>query len=97
MASWMWRSDITTIDITDTFITTHPLVAQLQGPLARARACQLNYQISSLLEILPNIHENTMLPKSNIFMLFRNGSSMDGKAKHWIRNVYGDGSKPMRI
>jgi hypothetical protein len=22
---------------------------------------------------------------------------MDGKAKHWIRNMYGDGSKPMRI
>jgi hypothetical protein len=66
MASWMWRSDITTIDITYTFITTHPLVPQLQGPLARARACQLNYQVSSLLEILSNIHENTMLPKSNI-------------------------------
>jgi hypothetical protein len=36
-----------------------------------------------------------MLPKSNVFILFRNGSSMD--AKHWIRNVHGDGSRPARI
>jgi hypothetical protein len=36
-----------------------------------------------------------MLPKSNVFRLFRNGSSMD--VKHWIRNVHGDGSMPARI
>jgi hypothetical protein len=89
--------DITTIDTTDTPTTTHPLVHQLQGPLARARASRLNYQVHSLLGILPNIHENMMLPKSNVFMLLRNGPSMDGKAKHWIRNVHGDGSQPARI
>jgi hypothetical protein len=89
--------DITTIDTTDTTTATHPLVPQLQGSLARARARQLYYQVPSLLGILPNIHENMMLPKSNIFMLFRNGSSMDGRAKHWIRNVHGDGSKPTKI
>ena len=89
--------DITTIDTTDTPASTHPLVPQLHGPLARARARQLNYQVPSLLGILPNIHENTMLPKSNVFMLFRNGSSTDGKAKHWIRNVRGDDGKPARI
>jgi hypothetical protein len=52
-------------------------------------------QVPSLLGILPNIYENMMLPKSNVFILFRNGSSMD--AKHWIRNVHGDGSRPARI
>lgn len=56
---------------------------------------QLNYQVPSLLEILPNIYKNMMLPKSNVFRLFRNGSSMD--VKHWIRNVHGDGSMPARI
>ena len=74
--------DITTIDTTDTPTATHH---------------QLNYQVPSLLGILPNIYENMMLPKSNVFMLFRNGPSMDGNAKHWIRNVYGDGSKLARI
>ena len=38
-----------------------------------------------------------MLPKSNVFMLFRNGSSTDRKAKHWIRNMRGDVGKPARI
>jgi hypothetical protein len=53
------------------------------------------FQVQSLLGILPDIYENMMLPKSNVFILFRNGSSMD--AKHWIRNVHGDGSRPARI
>ena len=66
--------DITMIDTTDTPTFTH---------LARACARQLNYQVPSLLGILPNIHENMMLPKSNVFMLFRNGYSTDGNAKHW--------------
>jgi len=88
---------ITTIDTADTSTPTHPLVPRLQGPLARAHARQLNYQVPSLLGILPNVHENMMLPKSNVFMLFRNGPSMDGKAKHWIRKVHGDGSKPARF
>ena len=52
-------------------------------------------QVHSLLGILPDIYENMMLPKSNVFILFRNGSSMD--AKHWIRNIHGDGSRPARI
>jgi hypothetical protein len=50
--------DITMIDTTDTPTTTHPLVPQLQRPLARARARQLNYHVPLLLGILHNIHEN---------------------------------------
>jgi hypothetical protein len=83
------------IDTTDTPTTTHPLVPQLHGPLARARARQLNYHVSLLLGIL--IHENMMLSKLNVFMLLRNGPSMDGKAKHWTRNVHEDGRQPTRI
>ena len=77
--------DITTIDTTDTPTATHHLVPQLQGPLANGRAHQLNYQVPSLLGILPNIYENMMLPKSNVFMLFRR------------RNMCGDDGKPARI
>ena len=73
---------ITMIDTTDTPTATHH---------------QLNYQVPSLLGILPNIYENMMLPKSNVFMLFRNGSSTNGKAKHWRRNMCGDDGKPARI
>jgi hypothetical protein len=83
------------IDTTDTPTATYPLGLQVQGPLARACVFQQNYQVTSLLGILPNIYENMMLAKSNVFILFRNGSSMD--AKHWIRNVHGDGSRPARI
>ena len=87
--------DIAMIDTTDTPTATYPLVLQIQGSLARAYVFQLNYQVPSLLGILPNIYDNMMLPKSNVFILFRNGSSMD--VKHWIRNVHGDGSRPARI
>jgi hypothetical protein len=52
-------------------------------------------QVHSLLGILRDIYANMMLPKSNLFILFRDGSSMD--ANHWIRNVHGDGSRPARI
>jgi hypothetical protein len=69
--------EITMIDTTDTPTATYPLGLQIQGPLARACVFQLNYQVPSLLGILPNIYENMMLPKSNVFILFRNGSNMD--------------------
>ena len=50
--------DIPTIDATTT--TTPP---PLQGPMTRARARQLNQQVLSFLRVVPNIHENTVLPK----------------------------------
>jgi hypothetical protein len=57
--------DIPTVDTA----TTHPHV---QGPLTRAHARQLNYQVLSFLRTVPNIHENMMLPKSDVLVLFRN-------------------------
>jgi hypothetical protein len=76
--------DIPTIDTTAAPTATH-----IQGPLTRARARQLNYQVLSLLGTLPNIHENMMLPKSDVFMLLRNdGTSMDERDKHWSMVVH---------
>ena len=41
------------------------------------------------LGILPNVHENMMLPKSNVFMLLRNdGPSMDERDTHWSMMVH---------
>jgi hypothetical protein len=81
--------DIPTVDTT----TTHPHV---QGPLTRARARQLNYQVLSFLGTVPNIHENMMLPKSNVLVLLRNdGLSMDERDKHWSMVIHGEGNKHM--
>jgi hypothetical protein len=65
-------------------------VPQLQGHLARARARQINYQVPSFGGTLPNNHENMMLPKFDVFIIFRNdGTSMDEKVKHWNMIVHG--------
>jgi hypothetical protein len=81
------NEDIPNVDTT----TTHPHV---QGPLTRARARQLNYQVLSFLGTIPNIYENMMMPKSDVFVLLRNdGLSLDGRDKHWSMVVHGDGSK----
>jgi hypothetical protein len=83
--------DIPTVDTTVAPIATLPHVPQFQGPFTRARACQLNYQVLSFLRTIPNIHENMMLPKSDVFMLLRNdGPSMYERDKHWSMIMYGD-------
>ena len=61
--------DIPHVDTT----TTHTI----QGPLTRAWARQLNYQVLSFLGMNPHIHEHMMLPKSDVFVTLRNdGPSM---------------------
>jgi hypothetical protein len=81
--------DIPTVDTT----TTHPHV---QGPLTRARARQLNYQVLSFLGTIPNIHENIMLPKSDVLVLLRNdGLSMDERDKHWSVVIHREGNNHM--
>ena len=90
--------DISTVDTTIAPAATHPHAPPLQGPLTRARACQLNYQVLSFLGTLPNIHENKILPKLDVFMLLRNdGPSMDEWDKHWSMMVHGDDNKLVRI
>ena len=84
-------ADIPTVDTTVAPAATHPDAPPLfQGPLTRARARQLNYQVLSFLGTLPNIHENMMLPKSDVFMLLRNdGPSKDEKDAYWSMFVHG--------
>jgi hypothetical protein len=91
--------DIPTVDTTVVPTATLPHIPQFQGPLTRARARQLNYQVLSFLGTIPNIHENMMLPKSNVFMLLRNdGPSMDERDKHSSMIMHGDdGSNHVRI
>ena len=53
------------------------------GPITRARARQLNYQVLSFLGNDLNVHENMMLPKLDTFILLTNeGPSMDKKDEH---------------
>ena len=66
----------------------------IQGAITRARARQLNYQVLLFLGTLPNVHENMLLPKSDVFMLLRN----DGHSKdeHWSMIVHGGEHKLVR-
>jgi hypothetical protein len=71
---------------------------QIEGPITRARAKQLHYPVLPFLGTLSHIHENMMLPKSNVFVNLRNdGPSTDERDKHWSMNMHGDGSKRLRI
>ena len=84
-------------DIPHVDATTAPTATHIQGPMTRARAKQLNYQVLSFLGTIPHIHENMMLPKSDMYLLLRNiGSSMDEKDKHWSMAMHGGGCKHVR-
>jgi hypothetical protein len=50
--------------------------------------------VLSFLKTLSYIHENMMLPKSDVFVTLRNdGPIMDERDKYWSINMHGDGSK----
>jgi hypothetical protein len=75
-----------------------PTTEHIQGPITRARAKQLNYQVLSFLGTLSYIYENMMVPKSDMFVTLRNdGPSMDKRDKHWSMNMHGDGRQHERI
>jgi hypothetical protein len=75
-----------------------PTAEHIQGPITQARAKELNYQVLLFLETLSHIHENMMLPKSDMFVTFRNdGPSMDERDNHWSMIMHGDGSKCLRM
>ena len=62
--------------------------------MTRARTRQLNQQVLSFLRVVPNVHENMILPKSNVFVSLRNnGPSMDERDKLWSMFVDGAGSR----
>jgi hypothetical protein len=54
--------DIPHVDTTAASTTT------IQGPLRRARPCQLNYQVLPFLGTIPHIHEHMILPKSYVLL-----------------------------
>ena len=67
--------DITSLDTHN----THPQDAR-QGPMTRARARQLNYQVSSFLGVHNFPIENRFLSKSCDFILLRNQGKGSGTA-----------------
>jgi hypothetical protein len=75
-----------------------PTAEHIQGPITRAHAKQLNYQLLLFLGTLSHRHENMILPKSDMFVTLRNnGPSMDERDKHWSMSMHGDGSKRLRM
>ena len=70
---------------TNTIVTPTTPTAIHTGPITRARACQLNYQVLSFLGNDSNVHENMMLPKLGTFV------QMKGLA--WIRGM-NTGARP---
>ena len=76
--------------------TTSPTT--IQGAITRARARQLNYQVLSFLGTIPIIHENMILPKTDMFVTLRNnGPSQEEKDKHWSMMIHGYSSMHARI
>ena len=59
------------VDIPSIDTPAAPATTQIQGPITRARAKQLNYQVLSFLGTILHIHENMMLPKSDVYLLLR--------------------------
>ena len=61
------------------------------GPITRARARQLNYQVLPFLGNDSKVHENMMLPKLDTFVLLTNeGPSLDKKDEPWSKFKHGD-------
>ena len=75
----------------NTIVTPTAPTATYTGPITRARARQLNYQVLSFLANDSNVHENMMLPKLDTFVLLKNeGPSLDKKDEPWSKIKHGD-------
>ena len=75
----------------NTIVTPIVRVAIHTGPITRARARQLNYQVLSFLASHSNVHENMILPILDTFVLLTNeGPSLDKKAEPWSKFKHGD-------
>ena len=69
----------------------HPPIAIHTGPITRAHARQLNYQVLLFLGNDSNVHENMMLPKLDTFVLLTiEGHSLDKKDEPWSKFKHGD-------
>ena len=75
----------------NTIVTPTAPAAIHTGPITRAHARQLNYQVLSFLGNDSNVHENMMLPKLDTFVLLTNeGPDMDKREEHWSKTKPGD-------
>ena len=66
------------------------------GPVTRARARQLNYQVLSFPANPSNVHEHMMLPKLDTFVLLTNEEPSLEKDEHWSKNKNGVTSDDFR-
>ena len=73
----------------NTIVTPTTPAAIHTGPITRARARQLNYQVLSFLGNDSNVHENMMLPKLDTFVLLTNEGPSLEKDEHWSKNKHG--------
>ena len=75
----------------NTIVTPTAPAAIHTGPITRARARQLNYQVLSFLGNDSNVHENMMLPNFDTFVFLTNeGNSLDKKDEPWSKFKHGD-------
>ena len=75
----------------NTIVTPTAPTVTYTGPITRARARQLNYQVLSFLGNDSNVHEIMMLPKLDTFVLLTNeGPSLDKKDEPWSKFKHGD-------
>ena len=74
----------------NTIVTPTTPTITYNGPITRARARQLNYQVLSFLGNESNVHENMMLPKLDTFVLLTNEGPSLEKDEHWSKNKHGD-------
>ena len=86
----MFDEDINTI------VTPTAPTVTYTGPITRARARQLNYQVLSFLGNDSNVHENMMLPKLDTFVLLTNEGPSLEKDEHWSKNKNGVTSDDFR-
>ena len=73
----------------NTIVTPTTPTATYTGPITRARARQLNYEVLSFLGNDSNGHENMMMPKLNTFVLLTNEGPSLEKDEHWSKNKHG--------
>ena len=84
----MFDEDINTI------VTPTIPAAIHTGPITRAHARQLNYQVLPFLGNDSNVHENMMLPKLDTFVLLTNeGPILDKTDEPWRKFKHGDDGK----
>ena len=74
----------------NTIVTPTAPTVTYTGPITRARARQLNYQVLSFLGNDSNVHEIMMLPKLDTFVLLTNEGPSFEKDEHWSKNKHGD-------